>query len=50
MFATGTKEIQKFKRLHPEIQHPVNKIYIKVFNERKTLKEKVARRMQQFTE
>jgi hypothetical protein len=43
---TGKQEILKFKAKYPELHHDWSKVYIKVFNERKTLKEKANRRME----
>jgi hypothetical protein len=45
---TGKQEILEFKARYPGILHSWSKVYIKVFNERKTLREKAKRKMESF--
>jgi hypothetical protein len=49
VFFTEKGEVQTFQELYPSINHGYQKIYIKVFNERKTAKERAAKRLNFFT-
>ena len=45
MWFLGKAEIMAFKELHSNITHTWSKIYTKVFNERKTAREKIKKHL-----
>jgi len=46
----GSADIKKFQNEHPGLRHSYSKIYIKVFNEQKTVRLRAQKRMQNMQE